>query len=586
VKPTWAGAIALILLASSSEAEPAFQCPQPGTVITYNEGSSLTFTEQAGTTCRARTKEGRLVPLSLGLFLPGADLDKNQGERLLPLRVGNEIEFTSSASTASASSVLTESIKEAYFDNNVKVVGQEKLTTAAGTFDTFVVEWHRQVRGKWAGTWLATAWLAPSVGATVRFKFETRQGYGRDLAFEIASVTVPKENPAPAARAAPVPEAPAAATQTIKLEQAAGAFLVPAQVNGSVTLGFLLDTGATDVGIPADVVQMLTRAGTVSSRDFIGTKTYVIADGSKLPGEAFILHELSVGNYTVKNVTAHVLPVQAHLLLGQSFLSQLPPWMIDYKQQALIIGGPPGTVAAVGAERAATPPPIPAPPPAPRPAPPVAAPQPAPPISPPPSPASVSPAAPTPSTEVARTPVTRTTGGITGDVAFRCPRPGTFVQYSNGTTLKFAGGNGFRCAYVDQAFKDGEKIAAFAEDAKFLDAGLDRLWPLTTGKEQTIGLGLSGDYLKQHYAVLRTETISVPAGSFDTIVVEQEESGSGRDAQMAKRLYWYAPELGLIVKSTFLLVRTAAMGVRGGFATASLVPGDYQAVRIEVPGSK
>jgi hypothetical protein len=355
-------------------------------------------------------------------------------------------------------------------------------------------------------------------------------------------------------------------------------------VNGATTLTFVLDTGAADVAIPADVVEMLTKAGTVSSRDFIGTRTYVIADGSKLPGEAFTLHELTVGSHTVKNVIAHVAPVQGHLLLGQSFLSQLPAWTIDYKQQTLVIGGsagalsasapPPAPVSAVAPTPAAPPPPTPAAPPPARPAA-VAAPVAAP-ASPAPSPAAAQPAT------VATVPVTRSAGGVTGEIAFKCPRSGTVVEYSNGMELKFADGNRFRCSYTDQAYKEREKFAAFADEAKLLDAGLDRLWPLTAGKEQTLGITGSGGYLKQHFVVLRSETVVTPAGRFDTIMVEQQESGFA--IPTAKRLFWYAPELGLIVKSTYSFVGPTGTGRSVDQATGNLTPGDYQAIRIEVPG--
>jgi hypothetical protein len=150
--------------------------------------------------------------------------------------------------------------------------------------------------------------------------------------------------------------------------------------------------------------------------------------------------------------------------------------------------------------------------------------------------------------------------------------------------LKFAGESGFRCAYVDQAYKDAEKFAAFADDAKFLDAGLDKLWPLTPGKVQTVSVSLSGAYLTHRFTVLRTETVSTPAGTFATVVVEQEETGSG--SQWAKRLFWYAPNSGLIVKSTFTVLKTADTAIRGGSATATLLPGDYQAVRVEGLGGK
>jgi clan AA aspartic protease (TIGR02281 family) len=591
VKLTLAMAVFLVLLASSSEAEPAFQCPQPGTVIAYSDGTTLTFTEQAGMTCRARTQQGFLLPLYLGLILPGADLEKNQGERLLPLRVGSAIDFASSSTTANATGVLVDTIKEAYYDNTVKVVGQEKLVTAAGTFDTLVVEWHRQVRGRWSGTWVTTTWLALELGASVKFKFETRAGYGRDTAYEIASIVLPRQSSASTARVAPAPEARGGGADTVPLEQVGGTFRVPAQVNGGITLNFVLDNGASDVAITEDVVQMLTRAGAVSSRDFMGTKTYVMADGSKLPGEAFTLHELTVGSHTIKDVTAHVAPVQGHLLLGQSFLSQLPAWTIDYKQHALVIGGSAGGLSAGATGRAAAPtqaaavvPAAAAPPPAPPPV----APKAASPTAPPPAvtaSAGPAPSAPSPPpAAVAAVPVTRTVGTIAGEIPFKCPRAGTVIQYSNGTTQKFAGGDGLRCAYVDLAYKEREKFGAFTDDAKFLDAGLDKLWPLTIGKEHTMGLSVGGGYLRQHFTVLRTETVETPAGSFGTIVVQQEESGSG--AQTAKRLFWYAPELGLIVKSTFILLRAADRAARADFASATLLPGDYQAVRIEIPASR
>ena len=70
-------------------------------------------------------------------------------------------------------------------------------------------------------------------------------------------------------------------------------------------------------------------------------------------------------------------------------------------------------------------------------------------------------------------------------------------------------------------------------------------------------------------------TLTTPAGTFETVVVEQRETGSG--SPWAKRTFWYAPDPRLIVKSTFTLERT-------GGGTSTLVPGDYQAVRIEVPG--
>ena len=103
----------------------------------------------------------------------------------------------------------------------------------------------------------------------------------------------------------------------------------------------MIDTGATDVSIPGDVVLTLVRTGTVAATDFTGQRTYVLADGSKLPSLQFTLRQLRVGNEVIRNVAANVAPVTSRYpLLGQSFLSRLPPWSIDYRRHVLVLNAP------------------------------------------------------------------------------------------------------------------------------------------------------------------------------------------------------------------------------------------------------
>ena len=59
--------------------------------------------------------------------------------------------------------------------------------------------------------------------------------------------------------------------------------MVPVLINGAITLNFVIDSGATDVSVPADVVMTLIRTGTLQDTDFIGTQTYKLADGSTGP---------------------------------------------------------------------------------------------------------------------------------------------------------------------------------------------------------------------------------------------------------------------------------------------------------------
>jgi len=130
---------------------------------------------------------------------------------------------------------------------------------------------------------------------------------------------------------------PAGGKTTVALEQFAGVYVVPAVVNGVINMKFAVDTGATDVSIPADVVAALTKAGLVTSSDFLGERTYVLADGSKLPAQTLMLRSLKVGDVVVQNVRASVAPEKGIPLLGQSFFSRLKSWSLNNTSRTLIM---------------------------------------------------------------------------------------------------------------------------------------------------------------------------------------------------------------------------------------------------------
>ena len=124
---------------------------------------------------------------------------------------------------------------------------------------------------------------------------------------------------------------------TISLEKRGGAFVVPVVINAAITLEFVIDSGAPDVRIPADVVSTLMRTGTLRDTDFLGEETYVLADGSKVPSKTFRIRSLKVGSKTLENVVGSVSPTQGIHLLGQSFLNRFKSWSIDNQKQALTL---------------------------------------------------------------------------------------------------------------------------------------------------------------------------------------------------------------------------------------------------------
>jgi hypothetical protein len=124
---------------------------------------------------------------------------------------------------------------------------------------------------------------------------------------------------------------------SVRLIREAGTFKVPVRINGVLELHFTVDSGASDVTIPADVVMTLRRTGTIRDSDFIGEQTYRLADGSTIKSRTFRIRHLQVGARTIDNVLGSVANVEGSLLLGQSFLSRFQRVSFDYGQGVLVL---------------------------------------------------------------------------------------------------------------------------------------------------------------------------------------------------------------------------------------------------------
>jgi predicted aspartyl protease len=116
-----------------------------------------------------------------------------------------------------------------------------------------------------------------------------------------------------------------------------GGLVVPVLIDDAITMRFVVDSGASDVSIPLDVVRKLVKLGQLTSDDFIGTAVYTLADGSTLPSPTFRIHSMKIGDKMVRNLTGNVSPSGADPLLGQSFLSRFKTWSIDNEKQVLTL---------------------------------------------------------------------------------------------------------------------------------------------------------------------------------------------------------------------------------------------------------
>ena len=121
------------------------------------------------------------------------------------------------------------------------------------------------------------------------------------------------------------------------MKKQGGIYVVPVLINNTLTLDFMVDSGASDVTIPEDVVSVLVRTGTIKDTDFTGEQTYVLADGSKVKSKTFRIRSLKVGDRVLENVTGSVASTKGSLLLGQSFLGRFKSWSIDNTKHALVL---------------------------------------------------------------------------------------------------------------------------------------------------------------------------------------------------------------------------------------------------------
>jgi clan AA aspartic protease (TIGR02281 family) len=112
---------------------------------------------------------------------------------------------------------------------------------------------------------------------------------------------------------------------------------VPVEINGTIAIPFVLDTGATELALPADVALTLARAGALDENDVLDARPVTLADGSTQTMERVVIRRLRVGSHTAANVPATINPAASDPLLGQSFLARFGAVTIDYQRRVLIL---------------------------------------------------------------------------------------------------------------------------------------------------------------------------------------------------------------------------------------------------------
>lgn len=132
---------------------------------------------------------------------------------------------------------------------------------------------------------------------------------------------------------------PLLAASAVPLGEHDGIYTVTGEVNRSMVLQFLIDTGSSVVVIPTSVFRALVSNGTVTDSDIVGSGTAMLADKSVYESVQVRLRELRVGDIVLRDVIAAVSPALIAPLLGQSFLGRFASVSFDNQRHLLILSG-------------------------------------------------------------------------------------------------------------------------------------------------------------------------------------------------------------------------------------------------------
>jgi len=105
---------------------------------------------------------------------------------------------------------------------------------------------------------------------------------------------------------------------------------------GGEILRMQVDTGATSVVLTDAIARKLIKMGHAT---FIAKGTSELADGSKRETPYILIREFRIGNHTITNVRAMVVPDGAEMLLGFTVLDLIGPFTIDTRAGELVWHG-------------------------------------------------------------------------------------------------------------------------------------------------------------------------------------------------------------------------------------------------------
>lgn len=155
------------------------------------------------------------------------------------------------------------------------------------------------------------------------------------------------------------------------------------------------------------------------------------------------------------------------------------------------------------------------------------------------------------SADPSRTATARPGGSLPDSVPFGAPPVGTRFNTTAGGYLQITAVEGMTVTTVNPANRTAPWLAGFLFEPGLANTkAVEAVWPLQVGKTIVFEQHLGMDGWRHTVKVLRKETLQVPAGTYQTLVVEEliESMMPAQGNLSVSKFYWYAPDVHWPVK--------------------------------------
>jgi tetratricopeptide (TPR) repeat protein len=114
-----------------------------------------------------------------------------------------------------------------------------------------------------------------------------------------------------------------------------GTYDVKGSMNG-LKLDMLYDTGASNISISQLEEEFMFKNGYLDESDFVGERSFSIADGSSMKSKLYIVRDFELGGVVIHNIEISVMPNRkAGILLGQSAMARFGKFEVDNQRNII-----------------------------------------------------------------------------------------------------------------------------------------------------------------------------------------------------------------------------------------------------------